>query len=225
MKITYYGHSCFGVETGGKHLLFDPFVSHNELANIDINTIPADYILLSHGHQDHTADAIAIAQNTGAKIVSSYEITTWANNNGIENVHPMNTGGRWQFEFGEVRCFQAEHSSSFADGSYAGPAMGFIIKTDGKSFYYSGDTALFTDMKLIKEYYPVDLAIMCIGDNFTMGVSDAIIACDFVGVTDVIGMHYDTFGYIKIEHEAAVKQFADKGIELKLMEIGSSIDK
>jgi len=224
MNITYYGHSCFGITTNNAKLLFDPFVSPNELAIIDINTIPADYILLSHGHQDHTADAVPIAQNTGAKIVSSFEITTWANGQGVENVHPMNTGGQWNFDFGNLRCFQAEHSSSFPDGSYAGNPMGFILESDGKRFYYSGDTALFSDMKLIKEYYPVDFAFLCMGDNFTMGVDDAVIAAQFVGVNKVIGMHFDTFGYIKIDHATAVKQFADHGIELILMEIGSTLN-
>lgn len=225
MKITYYGHACFGVEVAGKHLLFDPFISPNELAkDIDINTVPADYILVSHGHEDHIADLISIAKRTGATIVSSYEIVMWAGKQGAENGHPMNTGGQWQFDFGTVKCFQAEHSSSFPDGSYAGNPMGFIINTDEGNFYYAGDTALFSDMKMIKELYPVDVAFLPIGDNFTMGVSDAVVASQWIGCQKIVGMHYDTFGFVVVDHDQAKAAFAEKGAQLELMKIGTTLD-
>ncbi|MFN0203316.1 MAG: metal-dependent hydrolase [Bacteroidia bacterium] len=221
MNITYYGHSCFGVEVGGKYLLFDPFITPNEKAkHIDIQEIPADYILLSHGHGDHIADAEAIAKRTGAKVISSYEITVWLNGLGISDTHPMNVGGKWKFDFGTVKCVVAAHSSGFPDGSYAGNPMGFVITTEEGTFYYSGDTALTYDMKLIAEQHTLDFAFLCIGDNFTMDAVDAATCAEFINCNDIIGMHFDTFGYITIEHEAAKQAFAQKGKTLQLMTIG-----
>lgn len=225
MKYTYYGHSCFLVETGGYKLLFDPFVTGNELArDIDINNIEADFILLSHGHFDHTADAISIARRTGAKVICAWEIMDWLNKKGIGNVHPMNTGGSFSFDFGKVKCVVAHHSSSLPDGSYGGNPMGFIVTTTEKSFYYSGDTALTLDMQLIPRYTTLDFAIFPIGDNFTMGYEDAIIAAGFAKAPKVIGVHYDTFGWIKIDHDVAKKAFTDKGIELLLLSVGETIN-
>lgn len=225
MKITYYGHSCFGVEIHGKHLLFDPFVSNNELArDIQVNEIPADYILLSHGHQDHIADAIPIATRTGAKVICSWEIYEWLGRQSVQNCHPMNTGGKWHFSQFTVKCTAAQHSSGLPDGTYGGNPMGFLVTSDVGSFYYSGDTALTLDMQLVKQWCPdLQVALLPIGDNFTMDYADAVIASDFIGCNHVIGLHYDTFGFIKIDHTAAKKAFADKGKELILMKIGSEI--
>lgn len=226
MKITYYGHSCFGVELNGKHLLFDPYITPNELAkHIDINKIPADYILISHGHGDHVADVVSIAKRTGAKVVAAYEITEWAGRQGITNVHPMNTGGKREFDFGYVKCVVAVHSSSFPDGSYAGNPMGFIIESNAGNFYFAGDTALTYDMKLIGEYRSgLDFAMLPIGGNFTMGIDNAIIASEFIKCNRIIGMHYDTFGYIVIDHEEAKNKFSRAGLDLILMEIGQTMD-
>jgi L-ascorbate metabolism protein UlaG (beta-lactamase superfamily) len=225
MKITYYGHACFGVEVGGKHLLFDPFVSYNELAkNIDVNAIPADAILISHGHQDHIADAVSIAKRTGALVISNWEVIEWLGKQGLSNLHPMNTGGKRQFEFGSVRCVVAQHSSSLHDGSYGGNPMGFLVEAGGKCFYYSGDTALTLDMQLISKWSKhLDVALLPIGDNFTMGYEDAVAASEFIGCNRIIGLHYDTFGYMVIDHVAAVKAFADCGKELILLPIGGGI--
>ena len=225
MKVTYYGHACFNVEIGGKNLLFDPFISYNELAkHIDINQIQADYILLSHGHMDHIADAIAIASRTGAKVISNFEIIEgWVQKQGIKNTHSLNPGGRFHFDFGSVKCVSAVHSSSLPDGSYAGNPVGFVIEHEGGAFYYSGDTALTMDMKLIPmTCKKLDLAILPIGDNYTMGIAEAIIASDFVDCNNILGVHYDTFGWIKIDHDAAQKQFADKGKKLSLLTIGET---
>lgn len=223
MKVTYYGHSCFTVEVQGKTLLFDPFISGNELAkNIDVNKIQADYILISHGHFDHITDAISIAKRTGAKVVCNWEIHQWLNNNGIANTHPMNIGGKWLFDFGKVKCVVAVHSSSLPDGTYAGTAMGFIIESDEKNFYYSGDTALTYDMKLIGEFRKIDFALLPIGDNFTMGIDNAVIASDYIKCKNIIGLHYDTFGYIKINHTEAKDKFSRTGKELTLMNIGET---
>jgi len=226
MTLTYYGHACFSVNIGGKHLLFDPFIKYNELAkNIDINAIPADYILLSHGHQDHVADALEIVQRTGATIVSNYEIVSWFQAKGVKKAHPMNHGGKWQFDFGTARYVSAIHSSVLPDGTYGGNPGGFVIETAEGNFYYSGDTALTMDMQLIPlTCGELKFALLPIGDNFTMGIDDAIIASDFVKCNKVIGVHYDTFGYIKIDHDAAVRKFKDKGKELLLLNIGQTIE-
>lgn len=221
MQITYYGHSCFEIVVNNKKILFDPFISGNELAShIDIKKINPDYILISHGHQDHVGDAIAIAKQSKAIVVANWEIIQWLNKHGVENTHPMNTGGKWMFDFGKVKCVSAVHSSSLPDGSYGGTAMGFIIEAHEANFYYSGDTALTYDMKLIGEFRTLDFALLCLGDNFTMSVDNAIIAADFIKCRKIIGMHYDTFGYIKIDHEEAISKFSNQGKELTLMEIG-----
>jgi len=225
MKITYYGQSCFAIETKGKTILTDPFITYNELAkDIDVASIHADYIAVSHGHQDHIADLESIATRTGAKIITSFEIHNWANKQGMKNTHPMSTGGKWTFDFGTIMCVNAVHGSSFPDGSYAGPAMGFVIWNEEGCVYFAGDTALTMDMKLIPMLCPkVDVALLPIGDNFTMDVKQAIIASDFIECNKIIGCHYDTFGFIKIDKEAAVKAFEDAGKALILLDIGKSI--
>ncbi|OKL41715.1 metal-dependent hydrolase [Pontibacter flavimaris] len=225
MKITYYGQSCFLFEIGENRVLFDPFISPNELASsINVDDIKADFILLSHGHQDHVHDAEQIARNNNSTIIANFEITTWYGAKGLENLHPMNTGGKVTLPFGTVKMVNAIHSSSLPDGSYAGSAAGFVVETERQTFYYAGDTALTYDMKLIPEQFDVDFALMPIGDNFTMDIHDAMIAADFVQVDRVIGMHYDTFPYIKIDKEEVmeVAKMADK--ELILMEIGQTIE-
>jgi L-ascorbate metabolism protein UlaG (beta-lactamase superfamily) len=223
MDITYYGHSCFEVVINGKKLLFDPFISPNELAKqIDIEAIQPDYILISHGHQDHIADAVSIANRSNATVVCNWEIHVWLNKQGIKNTHPMNIGGKCAFDFGNVKCVAAAHSSSLPDGTYGGNPMGFIIESNEANFYYAGDTALTYDMKLIGEYRSIQFAFLPIGDNFTMGVDNAIIATDFIKCKNIIGMHYDTFGYIKIDKELAQRKFNNSGIKLKLFEIGET---
>jgi L-ascorbate metabolism protein UlaG (beta-lactamase superfamily) len=225
MKVTYYGHSCFAVQIKGKTLLFDPYITPNELAReVDVERVAADYILISHGHEDHMADAVRIAKRTGATLVSGYEITVWFERQGVTKTHPMNHGGAWQFEFGRVKYVSAIHSSSFPDGTYAGNPGGFVVESSEGNFYFSGDTALTMDMKLIGETTRLNFAALCIGDNFTMGIEDAIRAADFVGCDKILGVHYDTFPPIKIDHEAAVKQFKARGKELHLMRPGETRD-
>ncbi len=225
MKINYYGHSCFSVIVNAKCLLFDPFITPNKLAKgIEIEKIKADYILVSHGHEDHIADAIRIAHLTGAVIISNYEICEWLMKQGVKSTHPMNTGGKWMFDFGKVKCVKAEHSSALPDSTYGGNPMGFIIESTEGNFYYSGDTALTYDMKLIGDYRKLDLAFLPIGDNFTMGMDNAIIASDFIKCNKVIGMHYDTFDFIKINHKEAQNKFQRAGKELTLFKIGETID-
>lgn len=225
MKITFYGQNSLQINIDNTTIQVDPFISRNPLSKdrIDINTLKADYILLTHAHQDHVLDAEAIAKNTDAVIVSNYEIAMHYQEKGIE-VHPMNHGGSWQFDFGKVKYVNAIHTSSFADGTNGGQPGGFVIEGEHKNIYIAGDTALTMDMKLIPMQTKLDLAILPIGDNFTMGVDDAIIACDFLQCEKVLGVHYDTFGYIEIDHEEAKKKFYDAGKDLMLLDIGESLE-
>ncbi|WP_196891505.1 metal-dependent hydrolase [Aureivirga marina] len=224
MKVTFLGHASLSIETNGKHIIVDPFITANELAkDIDINTLEADYILITHAHQDHILDVEAIAKRTGAKVVSNYEIVNYFGEKGIDG-HPLNHGGSWEFDFGKVTYTNAVHTSSFPDGSYGGQPGGFIIANDDATIYIAGDTALTMDMKLIPMRHDLDLAILPIGDNFTMGVEDAIIAADFLECTNILGYHYDTFGYIKIDHDAAVRKFIDAHRDLHLLKIGETLE-
>ena len=236
MQFSYLGHACFLLETAGSRILIDPFISPNALVNnalkndadgsltakLSVDLIDCDYVFLSHGHEDHVADAEAILRRTKAMLVSNFEIVSWFQAKGIEHVHPMNLGGSRSFDFGRIKYVQAVHSSVLPDGSYAGNPGGFVFESEGKTIYYAGDTALTYDMKLIGETYNLDWAILPIGDNFTMGPEDASKAADFVGCKRVIGMHYDTFGYIQINHEEAKKTFSANGKELHLMSIGDT---
>lgn len=223
MKITYLGHAALSIEVGETTIIVDPFISPNELAkDIDVNVLKADYILITHAHQDHIVDVEAIVNNTGAKIVSNYEIVTHYGNLGFAG-HPMNHGGSWQFDFGRVTYTNAIHTSSFPDGSYGGQPGGFILETAEGNVYIAGDTALTMDMKLIPMQCRIDLAILPIGDNFTMGIESAVIASDFIECNKVLGYHYDTFGYIIIDHDEAQKAFSKEGKNLILLPIGGAL--
>ena len=226
MKLTYFGHACFLVETMGKKILFDPFISPNDLCKgvVSPEDIDCDYILLSHGHGDHVADAVSIATRTGATCVAAYEVYEWLGKQGVTKAHPMNTGGKWTFDFGTVKCVSAIHSSGMPDGSYGGNPMGFVISNQEGSFYYSGDTALTLDMQLIPRWADLSFAVLPIGDNFTMDAEDAAIAATFCGAKKVVGVHYDTFGFIKIDHDAATETFANHGVKLLLPAIGETIE-
>ena len=225
MKLTYYGHACFSVEVVGKTLLFDPFISPNPMAkSIDVASVAADFILVSHGHGDHVADVIAIAKRTGATVIAPYEVGSWCEQKEVQNVQSMNHGGAARTAFGRVKLTAAIHSSSMPDGSYGGNPAGFVIESADGNFYYSGDTALTFDMKLIGEQTQLRFAILPIGDFFTMGIEDAVRAAEFVGATKFVGVHYDTFPPIKIDREAAFKIAKAAGKELLLPKIGETID-
>ncbi len=225
MLFTYYGHSTFSLEWDSTRLLFDPFISDNPLAGkIDVESIDCNYMLISHGHADHINDAVSIAKRTGAKVVSNFEIVAWMEKQGVSNGHPMNTGGHWIFDFGKVKCVNAIHSSSFPDGSYAGNPMGFLVESAAGNFYYAGDTALTVDMKLIGEFKKIDFALLPIGGNFTMDVDNAIVASDYIKCDTIIGLHYDTFDLIRIDHAEAEDKFEKAGKKLILPEIGQTIE-
>lgn len=226
MNITFYGHSTFFIEWNGKKMIIDPFISGNAKASsIDINSIEVDYILVSHGHQDHILDVEAIAKNNpDAILISNYEIVSHFGKKGIKG-HPLNHGGKVNVDFGTIKYVNAIHTSSFPDGSYAGNPGGFVIWDDNSCIYFAGDTAVTMDMKLIPlSCPPLDLAILPIGDNFTMGLDDAIIASDLVNCEKVIGCHFDTFPPIEINHEEAKQKFQSQSKELTLLNVGDSIN-
>lgn len=226
MELTYYGHACFGIKTDTVELLFDPFITGNPLAkHIDISGIKAQYILLSHGHADHIADAIAIARANDATIISNFEVCTWINAQGYAKTVGMNIGGNFQGKGFHMKCVTAIHSSALPDGSYGGNPLGFVVSAAGKQFYYSGDTALTLDMKLIPAYWAkLNFAVLPIGDHFTMNIDDAIIAASLLDCTTIVGVHYDSFAPIKINHEETFRKAVAAGLHLLLPVIGTTIE-
>lgn len=224
MKVTYYGHSTFLIELDGHRMLIDPFMSENEACDVDPLSIDCDYVLLSHGHWDHIADAESVVKKTGAKLICNYEIGNWYIAKGIENVIQMNQGGVVKTEFGSIKYVSAVHSSSLPDGSYGGNPGGYIISGYGHEIYFAGDTALSTEMSLLGTYHNLTLAILPIGDIFTMGYNDAAIATEMIDCKEIIGMHFDTWPPIAIDHDAGRAAFEAKGARLTLMEIGQQLE-
>ena len=225
MKITFWGHACFLIEINQVKLLLDPYISPNPLAQaVDIDTIRADYILLSHGHYDHVADVERIYHNYPATLVANLEIINWYEKKGITKSLPINPGGKQLLDFGTIKAVYEPHASSMPDGSYAGSAMGFVIQSSNKTFYFAGDTALHQDMKQINMFYDIDFAILPIGDTFTMGIEEALHAADYIGTERIIGMHYDSFHGIEIDHERAKYMADERGKTLTLMDIGQTIE-
>ncbi len=225
MRATYYGQSCFMVELNGAKILFDPFITENPKApKIDINTLKPDFILVSHGHGDHIGDTVAIAQNSGATVICNFEIADWLGKKGVEKTIDLNLGGKKELPFGSVQLVPAWHSSDLPDGSNGGTAGGFIVTHKDGTFYFSGDTALFNEMKLFGRRHTFDAAFLCIGDHYTMGYEDATVAAEFLGVTNVIGMHFDTFPVIEIDHAKALDTFTKAGKTLKLPTPGETFE-
>lgn len=223
MKYTYYGQSCFLLETSSAKLLFDPFISGNPLAkHIKVEEIAADYILVSHGHGDHVADLVDIAKRTNAKVICMPEIAGWLQKQGVTNIHDMNIG-KFKFDFGTVRMVSATHSSSLPDGSYGGNPAGFVLDVDGMQIYFAGDTGLTLDMKLLAELYQLEYAILPIGGNYTMDPDDAVIAAEYVNCDKVIGVHYDSFPVISIDKNFAVESFKRAQKTLLLPAIGETL--
>jgi L-ascorbate metabolism protein UlaG (beta-lactamase superfamily) len=194
--LTWLGHSAWLIETSGKRLLVDPFFTGNPAAVIKADDVKADFILVSHGHGDHVGDTVAIARRTGALVIANYEITAWLEKQGVAHVHPMNTGGGRDFPFGNLKLTIAHHTSMLPDGANGGCPCGFLIRlVDGRKIYHAADTGLFYDMKLIGEE-GIDLAILPIGDNFTMGPDDAVRAVKLLEPKKVIPTHYNTWELI-----------------------------
>ncbi len=196
VKLTWYSHACFLIDTGDYRLLTDPFLTGNPLAPVTADGVDVDFILVSHGHGDHVGDTVAIAQRTGATVIANFEIQNWLAGQGVKNSHPQHIGGGFDYPWGRVKLTMAQHGSALPDGSYGGNPCGFLFYIQGKKIYHACDTGLFYDMKLIGEE-GIDLAILPIGDNFTMGPADALRAVKLIEPARVVPIHYDTFEVIK----------------------------
>lgn len=225
MKLTFYGHACVGVEVAGTHLLFDPYISENEAArHIDVATVPADYIFISHGHQDHIADARAIAKRTNATVVATFEVTQWLAKTGVRRLYPMNIGGTASFNFGRVRLVPAAHSSSMPDGTYGGNPVSFVVETPEGAFFVSGDTGLTSEMELVGRLVQLKFAALCMGGTYTMDVDDAVLAAKLLRVNTVVGIHYDTVPLLGIDHDRALARFDAASIRLILLQPGQACE-
>lgn len=222
-KLTYLGHSAFYVEGDQGKIVIDPFLSGNPLAKTDPKDVKVDFVLLTHGHGDHIGDGVEIAKANNAPIVAPFELANYVAEKGA-TVHPMHIGGAHTFPFGRVKLTIAHHGSAAPDGTYTGNPCGFLITMDGKTLYHPGDTGLFYDMKLIGEMNVIDVAVLPIGDNFTMGIEDAVKAAEFLRPKLVIPMHYKTFEVINVEPEDFVKAATAKGIQAKVLPIGDTLE-
>ncbi len=225
MKVTYHGHSVLEIQTGEHSVWIDPFINGNGQAKINVNDVKADVILLTHGHNDHVGDTVEIAKANNSLVVAPFELANYISSQGVE-AHPMHIGGSRTFEFGKVKFTQAFHGSSFEkeDGTvvYTGMPAGILFSHGGKTLYHAGDTALFSDMKLIGEFEKPDVAFLPIGDNFTMGPEDALIAAKWIGADITVPIHYNTFPVIEQDPETA---FSSKlGKKGKVLQSGESIN-
>jgi L-ascorbate metabolism protein UlaG (beta-lactamase superfamily) len=221
VRLKFHGHSCWEIDADSRRVLIDPFLTGNPLADVGAETFAAlDAVLITHGHGDHLGDAVDIARRSGAPIVSSYEIVNYCTARGCSG-HPMNVGGGWSFPFGHVKLTIAHHTSTGPAGEPLGCAMGIVLTMGGRKIYHAGDTGLFSDMKLIGETNgPLDVALLPIGDNFTMGVEDAARAAELVGARINIPMHYDTFDLIKVDPQEFVRRVEARGGKARVVRPG-----
>ncbi|MFB4166726.1 metal-dependent hydrolase [Virgibacillus sp. JSM 102003] len=225
MKVSYHGHSVVRVETEDDTILIDPFISGNEACDLDPSTIETDIILLTHGHNDHVGDTFEIAKRNDALVVAPNELAGYLGSKGL-NTHPMHIGGAHEFDFGKVKFTQAFHGSSYTeeDGTiiYTGMPGGILLTINGKTIYHVGDTGLFSDLKLIGDMNDIEIAFVPIGDNFTMGPEDALIAADWINAKTVVPVHYNTFPVIEQNPDSfAAKVKTGKGLAMK---IGDSVN-
>jgi L-ascorbate metabolism protein UlaG (beta-lactamase superfamily) len=220
--LTYLGHAAFLVEGTKARIVIDPFLTDNPLATAKPEEIEVDYVLLTHGHGDHIGDALAIAKANKATIVAPFELAGYCANLGAET-HPMHIGGAYNFDFGRVKLTIAHHGSAAPDGTYTGNPCGFLVTMDSKIFYHAGDTGLFLDMKLIGEMNKIDVAVLPIGDNFTMGIEDAVKAAEFLKAGLYVPMHFKTFDVIDVEPADFVDKVKSKGLKAQILAVGESL--
>jgi L-ascorbate metabolism protein UlaG (beta-lactamase superfamily) len=225
MRVTYFGHSCFFVETAQARLIIDPFLTGNPNATLKAADVRCDFILVSHGHEDHTGDALALAKQNNATIVANFEITEYFAAKGART-HGMNPGGGFNFPFGRVKLTIAHHTSSAEAGLnpiYLGVPCGLLVQADGKTLYHAGDTALFLDMQLIGRA-GIDVALLPIGDNFTMGPEDAVTALDFLKPKVAVPMHYNTWPIIAQDADAFAARAAISGHAVRALKPGEALE-
>ncbi|MGH8020284.1 MAG: metal-dependent hydrolase [Opitutaceae bacterium] len=227
MKLTYLAHSCVLIETGKHRLLIDPYISENPLSPAKASEIECDYILLTHGHDDHVGDAADIARRTGATIIANFEIATFFGSQGL-TTHGMYHGGKWDFPFGRAKMVIAHHGSGFTNGDgplvYMGNPAGFVLTLEGKNIYHAGDTCVFLDMELIGRMNPLDIAILPIGDNFTMGVEEATEAMRLLRPKKAIPVHYNTWDVIKADTSVFAAAATEVKVEPLVMKPGQVIE-
>lgn len=230
MRVRFLGHSCLQVEIDGVTLLFDPFIRPNPLAaGVDFAALKPDIILLTHGHGDHCADALDLQRQSDAHLVANFEIGNWHAARGVaeDRLLRLNLGGGLALPGHpglRVDLVAAVHSSSMPDGSYGGQAGGFVVTGAEGCFYHSGDTALTLDMQLLGERHDLDWAALCLGDVLTMGIDDAIECAHMIGVERIVGLHYDTFPPIRIDHDDARRRFGAAGLTLHLPSPGADLE-
>ena len=222
-RLTYLGHAAFTVVGSKASIVIDPFLSGNPLAKTKPAEIKVNYVLLTHGHGDHLGDGIEIAKANNATIVAPNELAIYCSQKGAQ-VHPMHIGGAHTFPFGRVKLTIAHHGSLAPDGTYTGNPCGFLVTMDGKTLYHPGDTGLFYDMKLIGEMHRIDLAVLPIGDNFTMGIEDAVKAAEFLQARMYLPMHFKTFEVIDVEPQEFVKAVQAQGQNARVLPIGDTLE-
>lgn len=224
LKATFMGHSCVSITDGNHNIIIDPFLTGNPQATIKAEDIKVDFILVTHGHSDHLGDAVDIAKRNKATIIAPNELAVYVQKQGAE-AHNMHIGGAYEFPFGRVKLTIAHHGSAAGDGlEYTGNPCGFLITMDGKTIYHAGDTGLFYDMKLIGEMNNIDLAFLPIGDNFTMGVTDAVKAVEFLNPKKVVPIHYKTWPVIDTEPTEFADKLKGTKNEVVIIEPGKSLE-
>ncbi len=222
MELKYFSHSAFQIKTNGITILIDPFLDDNPTSPVKSKDVDADYIILSHAHGDHLGDALKIAERSKPLFLCVNELANYCKEKGFE-AHNMHIGGEHEFEFGKVKFTIAHHGSQTPDKKYGGEPAGIILTIEGIKIYHTGDTGLFYDMKLIGEMNKIDYMLLPIGDNFTMGIDDAVIAAEFVNPKIAIPMHYNTFPVIKADPEEFKMKAEKKGIKVKVLKYGEEI--
>ncbi|MBB5172739.1 metal-dependent hydrolase [Texcoconibacillus texcoconensis] len=227
MKLSYHGHSVVKVETNDKTIIIDPFITGNGNTDLNADDLNVDVILLTHGHNDHVGDTVQLAKKNDAQVVAPFELATYLGWQGV-NAHPMHIGGQHTFDFGTVKLTQAFHGSAYTEEEnqrivYTGMPAGILFTAEGKTIYHAGDTALFSDLKLIGDRNDIDVAFLPIGDNFTMGPDDAALAAEWVQAKKVVPVHYNTFPLIEQDGEAFVNKL-NSGQEGHVMKPGDSLE-